>query len=35
MNLSMTLYDEYYDFYSIDCEMKGNQYKTYTFDINI
>lgn len=35
MNLSMTLYDENYDSYSIDCEMKGNRYKTYTFDINI
>ena len=35
MNLSMTLYDKYYDSYSIDCEMKGNRYKTYTFDINI
>lgn len=35
MNLSMTLYDKFYDSYSIDCEMKGDRYKTYTFDINI
>lgn len=34
MTLSMTLYDKHYESYSIDCNMKGNRYKTYTFNIN-
>lgn len=34
MTLSMTLYDGNYASYSTECEMKGNRYKTYNFNIN-
>ena len=33
MQLSMTLYDTYYESYSADCSMKGARYKTYSFNI--
>lgn len=33
MELSMTFYDDNYDSYSIDCNLKGNRYKTYSFNI--
>lgn len=34
MTLSMTLYDKNYESYLTDCEMKGNRYKTYNFNIH-
>lgn len=33
IELSMTLYDDNYDSYSIDCNLKGDRYKTYSFNI--
>lgn len=33
MQLSMTLYDDNYDSYSIECNLKGDRYKTYSFNI--